>query len=66
MARPMRNHFAEGCEVYDPFLGSGTTLVATEQSGRIGYGMEIEPKYIAVALERLSKLGLEPRLTNAR
>ena len=66
MARPMRNHFVEGCEVYDPFLGSGTTLVATEQTGRIGYGMEIEPKYIAVALERLVEIGLEPRLTNAR
>jgi len=65
MARPMRNHFTDGCEVYDPFLGSGTTLVAAEQTGRIGYGMEIEPKYVAVALERLANLGLTPRLTNA-
>jgi site-specific DNA-methyltransferase (adenine-specific)/site-specific DNA-methyltransferase (cytosine-N4-specific) len=45
----------------DPFLGSGTTLVACEQLGRIGYGIEIHPKYVAVTLERLKGLGLEPR-----
>ena len=47
--------------VYDPFLGSGTTLVACEQTGRVGYGMEIEPKYCAVTLERLAGMGLEPQ-----
>jgi site-specific DNA-methyltransferase (adenine-specific) len=46
----------------DTFMGSGTTVVAAQQHGRIGYGMEIEPKYVAVALERLAKLGLTPRL----
>jgi site-specific DNA-methyltransferase (adenine-specific) len=45
--------------VLDLFLGSGTTLVACEQAGRVGRGIEIEPKYVAVALERLSALGLE-------
>lgn len=59
MARPIRNH--EG-DVYDPFLGSGTTMVAAEQLGRRCYAMEIEPKYVAVALERMSAMGLEPRL----
>lgn len=59
MARPIRNH--EG-DVYEPFLGSGTTAVAAEQLGRICYGMEIEPKYVAVTLERLAGMGLEPRL----
>lgn len=44
--------------VADAFLGSGTTLVACEQTGRVGRGMEIEPKYCAVTLERLSALGL--------
>lgn len=44
--------------VVDKFLGSGTTLVACEQTGRIGRGIEIEPKYVAVTLERLSLLGL--------
>lgn len=51
--------------IVDPFLGSGTTIVACEQTGRIGYGMEIEPKYCAVALERLAGMGLEPHLTNS-
>jgi DNA modification methylase len=48
--------------VLDLFLGSGTTLVACEQTGRIGYGMEIEPKYVAVTLQRLADMGLAPAL----
>ena len=59
MARPIRNH--EG-DVYDPFLGSGTTMVAAEQLDRCCYGLEIEPRYVAVVLERLSRMGLELRL----
>lgn len=47
---------------FDPFLGSGTTIVACEQTGRVGYGMEISPEYVAVTLERLSGIGLEPYL----
>jgi len=47
--------------LYDPFLGSGTTMVACEQTERICYGMEIEPKYVAVTLERMAGMGLEPR-----
>lgn len=59
MARPIRNH--EG-DVYDPFLGSGTTMVAAEGLGRACYGMDIDPAYVAVALQRLADMGLEPRL----
>ncbi len=55
----------EGDAVLDLFLGSGTTLVACEQTGRVGYGMEIEPKYVAVTLERLAGMGLEPRLVES-
>ncbi len=55
----------EGDVAFDPFLGSGTTLVACERLGRLGRGVEIEPKYVAVALERLSDMGLEPELVNA-
>ena len=51
-------------DVYDPFLGSGTTMVAAEQLGRICYGVEIEPKYVAVTLERMSGMGLEPNLVS--
>lgn len=50
--------------IYDPFLGSGTTMVAAEQLGRICYGMEIEPKYVAVALERMAGMGLEPEMAD--
>jgi DNA modification methylase len=50
--------------VYDPFLGSGTTLVACEQTGRVGYGMEIDAGYVAVTLQRLNDMGLTPELTN--
>jgi DNA modification methylase len=45
MARPIRNHGDKGDYVYDPFLGSGTTLIACEQLGRRCLGMEIEPGY---------------------
>lgn len=38
--------------VIDPFLGSGTTLIASDQLGRICYGMEIEPKYCHVIIKR--------------
>jgi len=53
MARPIRNH--EG-DVYDPFLGSGTTMVAAHQLGRKCYGMEIEPKYCQIVIDRMKKL----------
>lgn len=55
MRRPIRNHEGDVC---DPFLGSGTTLVACEQLGRVGYGMEISPAYVAVSLQRLHDMGL--------
>lgn len=46
--------------VYDPFLGSGTTTVAAQQSSSRCYGIEMEPKYVAVILERLAGIGLKP------
>ena len=46
--------------VYDPFLGSGTTIVAAEQERRTGYGLELDAPYVAVALERLAAMGLKP------
>jgi len=45
---------------FDPFLGSGTVLIACEQTGRRGRGIEICEKYCAVTLERLAQMGLEP------
>lgn len=49
MHRPLNNH--EG-DVYDPFAGSGTTTIAAEQLGRKCYSMEIDPRYVQVAIER--------------
>jgi hypothetical protein len=54
------------CVVFDPFLGSGTTMVAAEQLNRRCYGMELDPKYCAVILERMADMGLEPRLDGSR
>jgi len=42
--------------IYDPFLGSGTTLIAAEQLGRKCYGMEISPQYVDVIVTRWEKL----------
>lgn len=64
VARAVENSSKRGEPVLDVFSGSGTTLVACEQTGRIGYGMEIEPKYCAVTLQRLSDMGLTPRLVD--
>jgi len=52
------------CIVVDPFLGSGTTAVACQQLGRKCRGVEISPAYVAVTLERLAGMGLNPILTN--
>jgi len=54
MARAIRNHEAES--VYDPFLGSGTTLIAAEQLGRKCYGLEISPAYCDVIVKRWETL----------
>ena len=48
--------------VFDPFLGSGTTTLAAEREGRLGYGLELSPKYLGIILQRLADMGLEPRL----
>ena len=50
MARPIRNH--EG-DVYEPFAGSGTTIVASQNLGRKCYAIELNPDYCAVILERM-------------
>lgn len=52
MSKPIRNNTLKKEQIYDPFLGSGTTLIAAEQLGRKCYGMEIDPSYVAVILER--------------
>jgi len=53
MSNLMRNHSGD---VYDPFLGSGTTLIAAEQLGRSCYGMELSPAYCDVIVRRWENL----------
>jgi DNA modification methylase len=60
VARAVRNSCGEGGVVCDPFLGSGTTMAAAQALGRVCCGIEIEPKYVAVVLERLAEMGLKP------
>jgi DNA modification methylase len=52
----------KGDNVYDPFLGTGTTIVAAEQVGRECYGFEISPSYTAVILQRVKDAGMTPAL----
>jgi DNA modification methylase len=56
MARPIRNHGGKDDDVYDPFLGSGTTIIAAEQLGRRCYGLELSPAYCDVIVARWEKL----------
>lgn len=56
MARPIRNHGGPEDLIHDPFLGSGTTLIAAEQLNRKCYGMEISPAYCDVIVARWEKL----------
>ena len=45
-----------GSVVLDPFLGSGTTLIAAERTGRMGYGIELDPRYVDTAIRRWQRL----------
>lgn len=52
MLRPIENNSPTGGGVYDPFLGSGTTLIAAEQSGRVCFGLDLEPRWVDVTIMR--------------
>jgi DNA modification methylase len=52
MRRPILNNSEIGESVYDPFLGSGTTLIAAQTTERICCGLEIDPKYVDVIVKR--------------
>jgi DNA modification methylase len=49
---PIRNHLKPGEAVYDPFVGSGTCLIAAERCGMRAFAMELDPVYVEVALRR--------------
>lgn len=61
-AIPMRKHTQEKDLVLETFCGSGTQLCAAETLKRRCNAMEIEPAFVAVALERLADMGLKPKL----
>jgi DNA modification methylase len=52
MRRPIDNNSRPGHAIYDPFLGSGTSLIAAEMTGRICYGLELNPPYVDVIVRR--------------
>jgi DNA modification methylase len=56
MRRPILNHTKRGELVYEPFLGSGTTLAAAELTERVCYGLELDPKYVDVVISRWQTL----------
>ena len=56
MRRPILNNTRQNDIVYDPFLGSGTTLIAAELTGRVCYGLEIDPHYVDVIVTRWQDL----------
>ena len=52
MRRPMANNSSPGQAVYEPFSGSGTTLIAAEIAGRTCHAIELSPAYVDVAVLR--------------
>jgi DNA modification methylase len=52
MRRPMINNSLADDAIYEPFAGSGTTIIAAESTGRTCLAMEIDPRYCDVIVER--------------
>lgn len=52
MAYPIQNSCMSNCIVLDPFLGSGSTLIACEETNRICYGIELDEKFVDVIVRR--------------
>jgi DNA modification methylase len=64
MRRPILNHTRRGDLVYEPFLGSGTTLAAAALTDRVCYGIELDPKYMDVIVERWQTLSGKQAILN--
>ena len=62
MQRPIENLSSPGQAVYDPFLGSGITLIASEMTGRQCIGLELEPQFCDVIITKRSQFTVGMRL----
>lgn len=56
MADALYDVTRRGDLVFDPFMGSGTTLIAAQATGRAGYGIELDPVYVDVTIMRWEKM----------
>lgn len=52
MKKPIENNSSPGQAIYEPFSGSGTTIIASEMTGRCCYAIELNPSYVDVAVTR--------------
>jgi DNA modification methylase len=52
MKRPIENNSSPGQAVYEPFSGSGTTIIACEMTARACHAIELNPAYVDVAIRR--------------
>jgi DNA modification methylase len=52
MKRPIENNSSPGQAIYEPFSGSGTTIIAAEITGRSCHAVELMPQYVDVAIQR--------------
>lgn len=66
MKRPMENNSAPGGYVYDPFVGSGTSIIAAEMTGRRCLAIDVEPTYAQVSIERWQNFSGEQAKLNGK
>ena len=66
MAYPIQNSSMRGTIVLDPFLGSGSTLIAADQTGRVCYGMELDEKFVDVIVKRYIEVTGDTEVTVQR
>ena len=66
MAYPIQNSSMRGTIVLDPFLGSGSTLIAADQTGRVCYGIELDEKFVDVVVKRYIEVTGDTEVTVQR
>ena len=67
MAYPIQNSSMSNCIVLDPFLGSGSTLIACQQINRICYGIELDEKFVDVIVRRfIEQVGTDENVSVIR